>query len=102
MFYFDLYIVNVYVILPPDLGPFAVNKYIHKISIVVLRVNDVCARRLEAYEYSLFQLPPVFCVVTRLLAGLCRREFGHLNISRRLLEKERGCELLQGYSPGSQ
>jgi hypothetical protein len=29
MFYFDLYIINVYVILPPDLGPFAVNKYIH-------------------------------------------------------------------------
>jgi hypothetical protein len=28
MFYFDLYIINVYVILPPDLGPFAVNKYI--------------------------------------------------------------------------
>jgi hypothetical protein len=30
MFYLDLYIINVYVILPPDLGPFAVNKYIHK------------------------------------------------------------------------
>jgi hypothetical protein len=29
MFYFDLYFINVYVILPPDLGPFAVNKYIH-------------------------------------------------------------------------
>jgi hypothetical protein len=29
MFYFDLYIINVYVILPPDLGPFAVNTYIH-------------------------------------------------------------------------
>jgi hypothetical protein len=29
MFYVDLYIINVYVILPPDLGPFAVNKYIH-------------------------------------------------------------------------
>jgi hypothetical protein len=29
MFYFDLYIINVDVILPPDLGPFAVNKYIH-------------------------------------------------------------------------
>jgi hypothetical protein len=29
MFYFDLYIINVYVILPPDLGLFAVNKYIH-------------------------------------------------------------------------
>jgi hypothetical protein len=26
MFYFDLYIINVDVILPPDLGPFAVNK----------------------------------------------------------------------------
>jgi hypothetical protein len=33
MFYFDLYIINVYVILPPDLGPFAVNKYIHEIRI---------------------------------------------------------------------
>jgi hypothetical protein len=32
MFYFDLYIFNVYVILPPDLGPFAVNKYIQKSS----------------------------------------------------------------------
>jgi hypothetical protein len=29
MFYFDLYFINVYVILPPDLGPFAVNKHIH-------------------------------------------------------------------------
>jgi hypothetical protein len=29
MFYVDLYIINVYVILPPDLGPFAVNTYIH-------------------------------------------------------------------------
>jgi hypothetical protein len=29
MFYFDLYIIDVYVILPPDLGPFAVNKYIN-------------------------------------------------------------------------
>jgi hypothetical protein len=29
VFYFDLYIINVYVILPPDLGPFALNKYIH-------------------------------------------------------------------------
>jgi hypothetical protein len=29
MFYFDLYIINVDAILPPDLGPFAVNKYIH-------------------------------------------------------------------------
>jgi hypothetical protein len=29
MFYVDLYIINAYVILPPDLGPFAVNKYIH-------------------------------------------------------------------------
>jgi hypothetical protein len=29
MFYFDLHIINVYVILPPDLGKFAVNKYIH-------------------------------------------------------------------------
>jgi predicted YcjX-like family ATPase len=29
MFYFDLYIINVDVILPLDLGPFAVNKYIH-------------------------------------------------------------------------
>jgi hypothetical protein len=29
MFYFDLYIIDVDVILPPDLGPFAVNKYIH-------------------------------------------------------------------------
>jgi hypothetical protein len=29
MFYVDLYIINVYVILPPDLGPFAVNKYMH-------------------------------------------------------------------------
>jgi hypothetical protein len=29
MFYFDLYIINVDVILPPDLGPFAINKYIH-------------------------------------------------------------------------
>jgi hypothetical protein len=28
MFYVDLYIINVYVILPPDLGPFAVNTYI--------------------------------------------------------------------------
>jgi hypothetical protein len=27
MFYFDLYIINVDVILPQDLGPFAVNKY---------------------------------------------------------------------------
>jgi hypothetical protein len=30
MFYFDLYFINIYVILPPDWGPFAVNKYIHK------------------------------------------------------------------------
>jgi hypothetical protein len=29
MFYVDLYIINVYVILPPDLGSFAVNKCIH-------------------------------------------------------------------------
>jgi hypothetical protein len=29
MFYFELDIINVYVILPPDLGPFAVNKYVH-------------------------------------------------------------------------
>jgi hypothetical protein len=29
MFYFDLYSINVDVILPPDLGPIAVNKYIH-------------------------------------------------------------------------
>jgi hypothetical protein len=29
MFYVDLYIINVYVILSPDLGPFAVNTYIH-------------------------------------------------------------------------
>jgi hypothetical protein len=29
MFYFDLYFINIYVILPPDWGSFAVNKYIH-------------------------------------------------------------------------
>jgi hypothetical protein len=36
MFYVDLYIINVYVILPPDLGPFAVNKYIQVLVVIGL------------------------------------------------------------------
>jgi hypothetical protein len=34
MFYFGLYIINVYVILPPDLGTFAVNTYIHTNNVI--------------------------------------------------------------------
>jgi hypothetical protein len=82
MFYFDLYIINVDVILPPDLGPFAVNKYIHtspavcfpvELELHVFKCKFIAtfhydSRKRDEKSYSLFD---IYCfVVVRLLSIL--------------------------------
>jgi hypothetical protein len=51
MFYFDLYIINVYVILPPDLAPFAVNNYVHTYISCVLCLPKPLSHFYRGFEY---------------------------------------------------